>query len=337
MSILSRDHLSLPVATMMAGLIFLGSGLLGSQARADFRGDLLINDNVSSQILAFNPTTGAYLGIFATVPGSGPSYMVEGPNGNIYVGTYFSGSALEFDGSTGAQINGFKLQPPTPNAIITGLAFDSQGNLYAANAKATNNGTIDKYNATTGAFVQQIAAGLATPRGLVVDNGNLYITTAGTAVVGSIVEFSLTGQLLNTFATNLPAGRPEGLVVGPNGNLFTTDGVSSVYQFTTAGVQVGAGPYVTNSGILATYGAGFGPDGSLFVTSDTGPTFKFNASGNLIGTGAFIAQSGAGYSFPYPVQPLFNAVPEPSSIILLLTGASVIAIGKYRNRRNAQH
>ena len=329
MFVIPHHSRSLPAALLVFGLIFIGDGRQGAQVRADFRGDVLINDNVSSQILAFDPNTGAYQGVFATVPGSGPSYMAEASNGNIYVGNYFSGSAVAFNGATGAQISGFSLKSPDTNAIITGLAFDAQGNLYAANSHI---GTIDQYDPTTGAFIQQIGSGLMTPRGLVVDNGNLFVTTAGSKLLGSIVEFSLTGTLLNTFATTIPAGRPEGLTVGPNGNLFATDGVSSIYQFTTAGVQVGAGPYVTNNGIQATYGAGFAYDGSLFVTSDTGPTFKFDPNGKPIGTGPFIARTTADYNFPYPVQPLFDAVPEPSSILLFVTGGALVAFAKYRQR-----
>ena len=45
--------------------------------------------------------------------------------------------------------------------------------------KITDNGRIDEYNATTGAWEKEIASGLSTPRGLAYANGNLYVTVAG--------------------------------------------------------------------------------------------------------------------------------------------------------------
>lgn len=304
-----------------------------SQAGADFRGDILIDDNVSAKILAFKPGTGQFDGVFATIPGGyGPSYMAEGPNGNIYIGLYFNGSAIEFNGATGAQVSSFRLQAPA-NAIITGLAFDTAGHLYAANAKGATTGTIDQYDPNTGAFIKNIAGGLETPRGLVIANDNIYVSFNGTAHPGAVNEYSLGGNFVRQFAVNLNTNSPQGLTLGTNGNLFVTDAQSSVYQFTLNGVQVGLGAYATihDSSVssFAVYGSGFTPDGILFVTSDTGPTYRFDSSGNQIGTGAFISrgdQTNGPYYFPYPVQPIYDAavVPEPSSIVLILSGSSIL-------------
>ena len=319
------------IASLVVGLSLFGGGRQAALAGANFRGDLLVDDFNGQDILAFNPTNGSYQGVFATMPGgAGPSYMAEGPNGNIYVGTYFSGSAVEFDGATGAQITGFNLQPQNPQAIITGLTFDSQGNLYAIDSKVVNGGRIDEYNATTGVWEKEIASGLSTPRGLAYADGNLYVTVAGNPTNGGIDSFTLSGSYNGLFGQSANYLRPEGLTVGPNGNLFATDGQSSVYQFTPAGRQVGSGPYATSNLIVSTYGAGFGPDGSLYVVDTIGPVYKFDSDGNLIGTEPFIPQTGAGYDLQYPVAPFYDsaAVPEPTSIILLLTGLTCLLFGK---------
>ena len=81
---------------------------------------------------------------------------------------------------------------------------------------------------------------------------------------------------------------------------------------------------------MSTYGDGFGPGGNLFVVDDNGPVYKFDSNGNLIGTGPFIPQSGSGYDLQYPVTAIYDAaaVPEPSSIILLLAGLTCLFFGK---------
>src|SRR5690349_4659488 len=114
-----RRCLSLPVAVILAGLAFLGQGRQAALAGSNYGGDMLVDDFNGHNILAFSPTDGSYQGVFAAMPnGAGPSYMVQGPNGNIYVGTYFSGSMVEFDGTTGNLITSFNLQPQNPQAII---------------------------------------------------------------------------------------------------------------------------------------------------------------------------------------------------------------------------
>src|SRR5439155_20917209 len=89
-----------------------------------------------------------------------------------------------------------------------GLAFDSQGNLFEADAESgAGNGSIFAF--TPGGTKSTFATGLTTPTGLAFDAaGNLYV---GEVTVGYILEFDPTGAR-STFAS---VNTPEFLAFGP--------------------------------------------------------------------------------------------------------------------------
>ena len=55
---------------------------------------LLVTSGNTNQVLEYNGTTGAYIGVFATTnvngpfmaDGNSPSAIVQGPDGNVYLG-----------------------------------------------------------------------------------------------------------------------------------------------------------------------------------------------------------------------------------------------------------
>lgn len=68
--------------------------------------DLLISSEDSDQVLRYDGTTGAFLGVFTS--GSGldePRGLAFGPDGNLYVNSSYTHSVLRFDGTTGAFID----------------------------------------------------------------------------------------------------------------------------------------------------------------------------------------------------------------------------------------
>jgi DNA-binding beta-propeller fold protein YncE len=105
--------------------------------------------------MEYNGTTGALISVFAQGGGlDGPSGLVFGPDGNLYVSSLNGNQELRYDGTTGAFINVFAsgggLSSPR------GVLFGPDGNLYVSSAATSN---VLRYNGTTGAFMGVFASG----------------------------------------------------------------------------------------------------------------------------------------------------------------------------------
>jgi sugar lactone lactonase YvrE len=146
--------------------------------------------------------------------------------GNAYVmGTDDTGAGTIFKFTPSGERIVFGSVPTTPNPILAnfGLAFDSAGNLYAADGNAQ---TIYKFapNGARTVFVGPSAfATGAFPVGLAFDStGNLFVSTNCFCDPGSdtILKFAPTG-VESTFATGLT--NPRGLAFDSSGNLFVAE------------------------------------------------------------------------------------------------------------------
>ena len=80
-------------------------------------GNVLVAESATDQILRYDGTTGALLGLFAPIPGA-PADMRYGPNGHLYVCTYTGGMVWELHPVTGNPISVWPLPPNTrPNDV----------------------------------------------------------------------------------------------------------------------------------------------------------------------------------------------------------------------------
>jgi uncharacterized delta-60 repeat protein len=136
----------------------------------------------------FDGTTGDYIDDFLTL-GFTPEEMTFGDDGNLYVGQYNPGRIYRFDGITGAPIDGGaafidpELTGPTTDDINYSeqFAFGPDGNIYVA---SMTDGKIQRYDGTTGAFIDTFATPGAEPSGwprgptgvAFGPDGNLYVT-----------------------------------------------------------------------------------------------------------------------------------------------------------------
>ncbi len=213
--------------------------------------------NTTGQILRYNGTTGAFIGVFAQGNGLMRPYgNAFGPDGHLYVASFRSDKILKFNGTTGAFMSVFAQGNGTAAGLLNGpndLLFGADGKLYVT----TQGSVADMLGGISYKFDSQVLRyDLATGA------GELFapMPTPSTGGGGYV-------SLL-------------GLIFGPDGLLYTSDfggGIRS-YDTTTKALRqtidtgkVFGGTVATNVGALA-----FGTDGSLYA-----PVFNSNSTGLL--------------------------------------------------------
>jgi sugar lactone lactonase YvrE len=150
-------------------------------------------------------------------------------------------------------------------AAESGIAFDSQGDLYVANG---GNNTITEYN-SGGGLIATISSGqLNNPNGLAFDQyGDLFVGNSGN---GEVLEFTPSGLASSTptvYASGL--GSPNGLAFDSAGNLYVADYADSViWQVPASGGSpsefISPGDYST---INHPHGIAFDSAGNIYVAN----------------------------------------------------------------------
>jgi sugar lactone lactonase YvrE len=225
----------------------------------DGSGNLYVSNGQNSSLLKVTP--GGAVSTLAT--GTGAQAVVVGPDGNIYVA---NGSNAINQVTPGGAVTTFA----SGFAEVYGLAFGSNGNLYATDGNA---GAGILYQITPGGVVSPFATGVGYADGLAVDGaGNFYVSDI---TGGRIFEVS-SGGAVSTFLTGLPHG-PRGLSFDPNtGLLYYTVGYSSAN---------GASLYDANSLGQQTFVAG-GLTDANFTTVMSAAVPEPSAFAGLLGLGA---------------------------------------------------
>ncbi len=164
------------------------------QVQVGANGDFLVNNYYGGDVLEYSPT-GQYLGIFSN-PGLQRAYFSAfDAQGNLYVTDQFGGVVAKIS-STGVYEGNFI----TNIAGVVGIAFNSQGDLYAAvlGVFSGGNDRIVEYS-PTGQYLGIITyAGLNDPIGIAFGpNGNLYVVNNGN---DTITEYKPSGSYLGVIA-----------------------------------------------------------------------------------------------------------------------------------------
>jgi DNA-binding beta-propeller fold protein YncE len=138
------------------------------------------------------------------------------------------------------------------------LAFDSNGNLYAANY---NDSTISKFD-INGQFQATIgsSSGLQGIQGIALDKlDNLYVTNAP---INKISKFDIAGNLVSTISSHLSS--PEGIAIDASGNIYAANySVSTVSKFDPSGNYLSA----ITSNLYGPLGLATNSSGYLYVAN----------------------------------------------------------------------
>jgi WD40 repeat protein len=277
--------------------------------------DLLVCSLLSDQVLRFDGTTGALLGVFADTHIDGPEGITVGPDGNIYVASEYSANVTKWS-PTGTYLGEFV----APSGGWEDLQFGPDGNLYTIAHFGTPDGPISKWDGTTGAYLGQWGAGapVSHQHGLTFGpDGNPYF---GHEIFGPVGSIGKIDQSSGAYAGNVATdSRIDGIfdLVFKDGIIYTDDFFTgAVHKFdSTTGAYLG--DFITGTSDAVSWGMIFHTDGFLYV-SGGGHVWRYDAA-----TGAFhdtfaIGISGAaGMAF-------VEVVPEPNSVFAFALGLPLL-------------
>lgn len=170
-------------------------------------GHLYVASHGSNNVLRFHGQTGAPLGVFASVPGTSWPAEINFRDGMLYMSDFgISQSVYRFDASTGVLIDQF-----INDAFrADGQAWGASGNIYVSSAS-----NVRRYD-SDGVFIDNFVSG---GLGLALDNlflpdGTLLVSDFNQNVVK---HYDANGNFL---ANVIGLQGPQGLEIGPNGNLY---------------------------------------------------------------------------------------------------------------------
>src|SRR5262245_32743033 len=197
----------------------------------------------TDSVVRFDGSTGAFEGNFTSGgPLRLPSGLDFGPDGNLYVSSFYWDTVLRYDGRTGVFLGTFIPASSLLNNPSQ-LEFRPDGWLYVLNSY---DGGVLRYDARTGAFHDTLipsgAGGITTAFAMTFGpDGDVYL---GGYYSKTIVRFDgRTGAVKQTISYYIDT--PSGMAFGPDGNLLVGEWRTGFFfqhnlqRYTPGGVDLG--------------------------------------------------------------------------------------------------
>lgn len=203
----------------------------------------------------------------------------------LLVGNFFGiGDVKKYNATTGASEGDFVPAGSGGLSFPLGAAIGPDGNLYVSDS---NSESVLRYNGKTGAFIDAFVNGEADDAAAeIFRNGFLYV--ANSSDPGSVSRFNATtGASAGFFVTPGSGGLvdPEGMVFGPDGNLYVTSGGSVLRYSGTTGAFIDTFVTTNSGGLHNTRSIAFAANGDLLAADffPGGGILRYNGT-----TGAFL-------------------------------------------------
>ena len=234
--------------------------------------------NGSSFLGRYDGTAGAFVtDLGGGSPLTGGRDAVIGPDGLLYVASYWGSAVLRFDPATDSYVDAFVASGSGGLGGPSGLTFGPDGNLYVSDYDTNS---VRRYDGTTGAslgtFVTAGSGSLTQPAGLTFGpDDNLYVVSYDGMY--EVKRYNgTTGAYIDNFVGVIGSFNPEDLEFGPDGNLYVAfHGDDKVRRFNgTTGAYINDFVTAGSGGLNGPTGLGFGPDGDLYVSSDLTDSVK---------------------------------------------------------------
>lgn len=287
-------------------------------ASAPAFGPLLVSGNLGggtsavSEVLAYDPVRGGFLGVFASGGSlSSAQGLAFGPDGNMYVASAQTGQILRFDGKTGTYLGVFA-QVDEPASIT----FGPDGNLYVVSDIVNGVVRFDgKTGASMGTFASASGNTMNNPFMAVFGpDGNLYVSSLFSA---QVLRFEgRSGAYQNVFSTASPTAGPTGLLFTPDGRLLVSDSFNEQILSFDASTGAAKGVFASGGPLTGPSGLALGPNNDVYVANPEGQNVLRYAliTGNLVDAvlSGTTAATGAGAAnflafAPAPPPPSINA------------------------------
>ncbi len=288
---------------MQRAAFFIAAAAVAATTHA--ASDLLVCSLLSDQVLRFDGTTGAFIGVFANTHIDGPEGITIGPDGNVYVASEYSANVTKWS-PTGTYLGEFV----PPSGGWEDLQFGPDGNLYTIAHFGTPEGPLSKWDGTTGAYLGQWGAGAAVSHqhGLTFGpDGNPYF---GHEIFGPVGSVGKIDQSTGGYAGNVATDpRIDGIfdLVIKDGIIYTDDFFTgAVHKFnSTSGAFLG--DFISGTSDAVSWGMVFHSDGFFYV-SGGGHVWRYDSA-----TGAFHDTFATGISGAAGIA-FVEVVPEPFTI-----------------------
>lgn len=175
-------------------------------------------------------SSGTILGTFAGGTGTYPQGIAIDNSGNVWITDARTNSVVELN-SSGTLIGTFSVGTANyPFTYPAGVAIDSSGNVWVANNNNNGGTTVTRLN-SAGTVTGTLTVATA-PQGISFDpSGDIWVTSLGTT---KVTELNSLGTNIGSFTANTAYGT----AIDPLGSVWVFANASTVYEFSSAGVQV---------------------------------------------------------------------------------------------------
>ena len=259
----------------------------------DGAGNLFISDHLHSRIIVITPGgVASVLSISGSAPALGyPTALAFDGAGNLYISDYENGrivevSCLYVGGSTSAGLGTVigTGSYTTSAEGITGVAVDSQGNVYISDGYAGSDPSriIKVTAAGVVSLLTPTGITFSRPEGVSVDGmGNIYVADGGNNRIVEITTAGVASVLaVNGLASPTTLGSPFGVTVDPFGNLYIPDSGNNRVLFVNVSGAALSFPSTGTGATSAAKTATVSNLGNQPLVFSANPTYTPNFSAN---------------------------------------------------------